>query len=83
VYGCLITDIYFQLIVDPDDVMPPSILDHRDQFVELAKEQFQEFSSMRRAKHSTLALFRLVLPYERVVIFCNNCQIELNTDEFR
>ncbi|EFP09486.1 CRE-CBP-1 protein [Caenorhabditis remanei] len=43
-------------IVDPDGLMPSDMMDGRDTFLTKAREEHWEFSSLRRAKYSTLCL---------------------------
>lgn len=43
-------------ISDPDGLMPSDMMDGRDTFLTKAREEHWEFSSLRRAKYSTLCL---------------------------
>lgn len=43
-------------IVDPDSLQNCDLMDGRDAFLTLAREKHYEFSSLRRAKFSTMAL---------------------------
>ncbi|PIC38859.1 hypothetical protein B9Z55_010734 [Caenorhabditis nigoni] len=43
-------------INDPDGLMPSDMMDGRDTFLTKAREEHWEFSSLRRAKYSTLCL---------------------------
>lgn len=45
-----------QRIVDPDNLQNCDLMDGRDAFLTLAREKHYEFSSLRRAKFSTMAL---------------------------
>lgn len=66
---------------DPDSLVTCELMDGRDAFLNLAREKHWEFSSLRRAKYSTMAmLYELHNQGDRFVYTCNHC----NTDvEFR
>ncbi|XP_019862925.1 PREDICTED: CREB-binding protein-like isoform X2 [Amphimedon queenslandica] len=66
---------------DPDSLVTCELMDGRDAFLNLAREKHWEFSSLRRAKFSTMSmLYELHNQGDRFIYCCNNC----NTDvEFR
>ena len=43
-------------IIDPDPMITCDLMDGRDAFLTMARDKHQEFSSLRRAKYSTLAM---------------------------
>lgn len=56
-------------------------MDGRDAFLNLAREKHWEFSSLRRAKYSTMSmLYELHNQGDRFVYCCNHCQTDV---EFR
>lgn len=68
-------------IQDPDPIMVCDLMDGRDAFLTLASERHLEFSSLRRAKYSTM-----VMMYElhnqgqdRFVYTCNHCKAHVET----
>lgn len=68
-------------IQDPDPIMVCDLMDGRDAFLTLASERHLEFSSLRRAKYSTM-----IMMYElhnqgqdRFVYTCNHCKTHVET----
>lgn len=43
-------------ITDPDHLIPSKLLESRDSFLQRAREKQLEFSSLRRAKYSTMVI---------------------------
>ncbi|KAL8591058.1 hypothetical protein ACOMHN_037291 [Nucella lapillus] len=68
-------------IVDPDPPMSNELMDGRDAFLSIAREKHYEFSSLRRAKLSTMAfLYELHNQgREGFVYNCNNCRAHVET----
>jgi E1A/CREB-binding protein len=66
---------------DPDSLVTCDLMDGRDAFLNLAREKHWEFSSLRRAKYSTMSmLYELFNQGDRFVYTCNNCHTDV---EFR
>ena len=63
-------------IEDPDPVMSCDIMDGRDAFLTLSREKHWEFSTLRRAKFSTLAMLVELHNQgsDRFVYSCNLCK---------
>lgn len=62
-------------IVDPDSLQNCDLMDGRDAFLTLAREKHYEFSSLRRAKFSTMALlYELHNSGNGFVYTCNKCK---------
>lgn len=68
-------------IKDPDAVMSCDLMDGRDTFLTLAREKHFEFSSLRRAKYSTIAMLVELhnQGQDRFVYTCNNCDNHVDT----
>ena len=66
---------------DPDQFINCDLMDGRDAFLTLAREKHWEFSSLSRAKFSTMAmLFELHNQGgERFVYTCNHCRLHVET----
>ena len=66
---------------DPDQVINCDLMDGRDAFLTMARERHWEFSSLRRAKFSTMAmLYELhTQSGDRFVYNCNNCHLDVET----
>ena len=67
--------------VDPDPAMSCDLMDGRDAFLTLARDKHWEFSSLRRAKYSTMCmLFDLHNQgQDRFVYSCNLCKRHVET----
>lgn len=67
--------------VDPDPSMSCDLMDGRDAFLTLARDKHWEFSSLRRAKYSTMCmLFDLHNQgQDRFVYSCNLCKRHVET----
>uniref|UniRef100_A0AC34RJW4 Histone acetyltransferase n=1 Tax=Panagrolaimus sp. JU765 TaxID=591449 RepID=A0AC34RJW4_9BILA len=63
-------------IEDPDPLVSSDLMDGRDNFLTKAREEHWEFSSLRRAKYSTLCLCHALHTQENkdMNYTCNNCQ---------
>ena len=61
-------------IEDPDPIMSCFIMDGQDNFLTLSREKHWEFSSLRRAKFSTMAML-VELHYEGSDLFVHNCNL--------
>ena len=63
-------------IEDPDPLVQCELMDGRDSFLQMAREKFWEFSSLRRTKYSSMCfLYELhVQLNERMQYNCNNCK---------
>ncbi|PAV63530.1 hypothetical protein WR25_07690 isoform F [Diploscapter pachys] len=64
-----------QPIEDPDPLMPSEMMDGRDTFLTRARDEHWEFSSLRRAKYSTLCLCHALHESDsnKVDYTCNKC----------
>lgn len=62
-------------IEDPDPLMPSDLMDGRDTFLTRAREEHWEFSSLRRAKYSTLCFCHALHTQENkdMNYTCNSC----------
>ena len=67
--------------VDPDSPMSCDLMDGRDAFLTLSRDKHWEFSSLRRAKYSTMCmLFDLHNQgQDRFVYSCNLCKRHVET----
>ena len=63
-------------VVDPDPLIPSELMDGRDQFLSKAREEHWEFSSLRRAKWSTMCFcYALHTQDSKVMQYeCNFCK---------
>ncbi|XP_041359356.1 CREB-binding protein-like isoform X4 [Gigantopelta aegis] len=68
-------------IVDPDPHISNELMDGRDSFLTMAREKHFEFSSLRRAKLSTMALLYELHNQGRdsFVYTCNSCKTHVET----
>lgn len=68
-------------IHDPDLLMQCDLMDGRDAFLTLAREKHYEFSSLRRAKFSTMAMLYELhnQGQDRFVYTCNTCKSHVET----
>lgn len=68
-------------IQDPDPLIQCDLMDGRDAFLTLAREKHYEFSSLRRAKFSTMALLHELHNQgkDSFVYTCNNCKAHVET----
>lgn len=66
---------------DPDPMMTCDMMDGRDAFLTLAREKHYEFSSLRRAKFSTMAMLVELhnQGQDRFVYTCNLCKRHIET----
>ena len=68
-------------IQDPDPLIQCDLMDGRDAFLTIAREKHYEFSSLRRAKFSTMALLHELHNQgkDSFVYTCNNCKAHVET----
>ncbi|VDD83371.1 unnamed protein product [Mesocestoides corti] len=68
-------------IVDPDALISSELMDSRDSFLQMAREKHLEFSSLRRAKYSTLVmLYELHNEARQSFLYtCNVCKAQIVT----
>ena len=68
-------------IHDPDPFISCELMDGRDAFLTMARERHYEFSSLRRAKFSTMALLYELhnSGKEAFVYTCNTCKANVET----
>lgn len=68
-------------VQDPDPFVSNDLMDGRDAFLMMSRERHYEFSSLRRAKFSTLVmLYELhTQGREAFVYACNNCKANIET----
>ena len=66
---------------DPDSVITCDLMDGRDAFLTMARERHWEFSSLRRAKYSTMAMLHELHTQggDKFVYNCNNCRMAVET----
>lgn len=70
-----------QPIQDPDPFINCDLMDGRDAFLTMAREKHYEFSSLRRAKFSTMSMLYELhnQGQEKFVYTCNNCKKHVET----
>ncbi|KAL3266918.1 hypothetical protein HHI36_011068 [Cryptolaemus montrouzieri] len=68
-------------IQDPDPFIQCDLMDGRDAFLTLAREKHYEFSSLRRAKFSTMSMLYELhnQSQDKFVYTCNNCKAHVET----
>uniref|UniRef100_A0A1Y1MJM8 histone acetyltransferase n=1 Tax=Photinus pyralis TaxID=7054 RepID=A0A1Y1MJM8_PHOPY len=68
-------------IQDPDPFINCDLMDGRDAFLTMAREKHFEFSSLRRAKYSTMAMLYELhnQGQDKFVYTCNNCKAHVET----
>ena len=68
-------------IIEPDPPVSCDLMDGRDAFLTIAREKHYEFSSLRRAKYSTMALLYELHNQgkDNFVYTCNNCKAHVET----
>ena len=68
-------------ITDPDALISSELMDSRDSFLQMAREKHLEFSSLRRAKFSTLVmLYELHNEGRQSFLYtCNVCKDQIET----
>lgn len=66
---------------DPDNLITCDLMDGRDAFLTMARERHWEFSSLRRAMYSTMAMLYELHTQggDRFVYNCNNCRMAVET----
>lgn len=70
-----------QPIQDPDPFINCDLMDGRDAFLTMAREKHYEFSSLRRAKFSTMSMLYELhnQGQDKFVYTCNNCKAHVET----
>ena len=91
---CLILQVFFVIrlqmpqqiqtlppITDVDPFISCDLMDGRDAFLSQARDKHHEFSSLRRAKYSTMAMLYELHNQGRdnFVYTCNNCKAHVET----
>ena len=71
-------DSNFQPITDPDPFIACDLMDGRDAFLTMARERHYEFSSLRRAKYSTMSML-YELHNDGSNFSCDNCKNVVET----
>ena len=68
-------------IKDPDPLMNCDLMDGRDAFLTLARDKHYEFSSLRRAKYSSMGLLYELHNQARdgFIYSCNDCKANVET----
>ncbi|XP_072396536.1 histone lysine acetyltransferase CREBBP isoform X2 [Diabrotica undecimpunctata] len=68
-------------IQDPDPFINCDLMDGRDAFLTLAREKHYEFSSLRRAKYSTMSMLYELhnQGQDKFVYTCNSCKAHVET----
>ena len=68
-------------ISDPDQPVHSELMDSRDAFLQMARERHLEFSSLRRAKYSTMVLlYELHMELRQSFMYnCNVCGTQIET----
>lgn len=71
----------FQPIQDPDPFISCDLMDGRDAFLTMARERHYEFSSLRRAKFSSMSMLYELhnQGQDKFVYTCNNCKGHVET----
>ena len=66
---------------DPDQLISCDLMDGRDAFLTMSRERHWEFSSLRRAKYSTMAMLYELhnQTSDRFVYTCNHCRMHVET----
>ncbi|KAA3680711.1 E1A/CREB-binding protein [Paragonimus westermani] len=66
---------------DPDQTIHSELMDSRDAFLQMARERHLEFSSLRRAKYSTMILlYELHMEIRQSFMYnCNVCGTQIET----
>jgi len=66
---------------DPDVLIANDLMDGRDAFLMMARDKHYEFSSLRRAKFSSMAMLYELHTQARdsFVYTCNNCHANVDT----
>ena len=66
---------------DPDQLVTCDLMDGRNAFLTMARERHWEFSSLRRAKFSTMAMLYELhnQSSDRFVYTCNKCHMDVET----
>ena len=66
---------------DPDQLIGCDLMDGRDAFLTMSRERHWEFSSLRRAKYSTMAMLYELhnQTSDRFVYTCNHCRMHVET----
>lgn len=72
---------FLQPIQDPDPFINCDLMDGRDAFLTLAREKHYEFSSLRRAKYSTMSMLYELhnQGQDKFVYTCNSCKAQVET----
>lgn len=72
---------FLQPIHDPDPFINCDLMDGRDAFLTLAREKHYEFSSLRRAKYSTMSMLYELhnQGQDKFVYTCNSCKAHVET----
>jgi len=94
VYCCLSWQVFFVVrlhvpskladlppVSDPDALIANDLMDGRDAFLMLARDKHYEFSSLRRAKFSSMAMLYELHTQARdsFVYTCNSCHANVDT----
>ncbi|CAB0012922.1 unnamed protein product [Nesidiocoris tenuis] len=68
-------------IQDPDPFINCDLMDGRDAFLTMARERHYEFSSLRRAKYSSMSMLYELhnQGQDKFVYTCNNCKAHVET----
>ena len=66
---------------DPDKLISRDLMDGRDAFLTMSRERHWEFSSLRRAKYSTMAMLYELhnQTSDHFVYTCNHCRMHVET----
>ena len=64
---------------DPDQLIQCDLMDGRDAFLIMARERHWEFSSLRRARYSTMAMLYELHNQSGDHFICNNCHKHIET----
>lgn len=70
-------DAYLAIFQDPDPLIASDLMDGRDTFLTRARDEHWEFSSLRRAKYSTICFCHALHNQEKsegLSYTCNSCQ---------
>jgi hypothetical protein len=74
-----------QPIRDPDDLIALDMMDGRDGFLGMCRDDHREFSDLRKTRHSSLVLLHALHNADSAdfSFSCNNCEKPIDAMDFR
>lgn len=72
-------------ITDPDELIAIEMMDGRDGFLGMCRDEHREFSTLRRARHSSLVLLHNLhnADAQDFSFTCNNCEKPIDAMDYR